>query len=406
MIQKFFHNLLLRRHFWRYATLSEVSEIYISRVLRMAAFHVMGAFVAIYLYQAGYSIAAIGFIWAIFYFFKAIVALPLTKFIAWIGPKHATLISNLLFIPAMVSFALLSELGPWLIIPTFALQGLSTAMYAMAHAINFSKVKSIEHAGKEIAYLNIFEKITTGVSPIIGGFIAFIWGPEATMIVAAVLFAFAAAPLLATGEQVRTNQKLVFRGFPWKLFFKQSVAQFSLGFDVFTSGTAWSLYVAVVILGVSSEGNGVYAVIGVLTSVVLVVAVIASYTYGKIIDKRRGGELMKAGVIGSAITHLLRPFIASPVTVAGLNAGHELAATAYALPYTRAIYDNADISGARITYIGIAEVVANIGAGAGALLVGVLAMATTGEFALKSLFFVAAAMVLLILTARFPLYKK
>lgn len=397
---------MLRRHFWRYATFSEVAELYVSRMLRMAAIYLAGSFISIYMYQIGYSIAAIGFFWAAFFIFKSIVSLPVAKLIAWIGPKHAILVSNLLYIPPMIAFAILPTAGPWLLLPILILQGLSAAMYSIAYLIDFSKVKSVEHAGKEIAYMNIFEKLTTGLSPLIGGFIAFLWGPQVVIIVAAILFALAAAPLLKTGEQVRTNQKLTFRGFPWKLLFGHTVAQFSYGFDVFASGTVWTLFVAVIILGLTSDSNEVYAITGVLVSVVFIVAIVASYTYGRLIDRKKGGELMRAGAIGNAITHIIRPFVISPVVIAGLNAANELATTAYTLPYTRAVFDNADISGARTTYLGLVEVISNFGAGLAALLLAFVALSSSEEFALKSFFFVAAVFALLVLTARFPLYKK
>lgn len=406
MVRKFFHNLLVRRHFWRYATFSEVAELYVSRMLRMAALYMAGSFMSIYLYQLGYSIAVIGFFWAAFFIFKAIIALPLARFIGWVGPKHAILASNLLYIPAMVAFALLSEWGVWLLFVSLIFQAVSATMYSMAYLIDFSKVKSVEHAGKEIAYMNIFEKITTGLSPLIGGFIAWLFGPQVVIIIAAILFALAAGPLFRTGEQVRVKQKLTFKGFPWQLIRGHALAQFSNGFDVFTSGTVWTLYVAVVILGLTATSNDVYAITGILVSVVFIVAIIASYTYGKIIDKRRGGELMKASAVANSLTHLVRPFVVSPVTVAGLNAANELATTGYTLPYTRAVFDNADISGARVTYLGIVEVLSNFGAGIGALILALVATVSTEAFALKSLFFVTAAVVLLVLTARFPLYKK
>lgn len=397
---------MLRRHFWRHATFSEVAELYVSRMLRMAAIYLAGSFISIYMYQLGYSVAFIAFFWAAFFIFKALVSLPVARLIAWIGPKHAILISNLLYIPAMIAFALLPTLGPWLLLPILAFQALSASMYAIAYLIDFSKVKSVEHAGKEIAYMNIFEKLTTGLSPLIGGFIAYIWGPQVVIIVAAILFALAAAPLLRTGEQVRTNQRLVFKGFPWRLLFGHSIAQFSYGFDVFASGTVWSLFVAVIILGLSADSDAVYAITGLLVSVVFIVAIIASYTYGRLIDRRKGGELMKAGAIGNALTHLIRPFVGSPVVVAGLNAANELATTAFTLPYTRAVFDNADISGARTTYLGLVEVLSNLGAGIAALLLAFAAVASNEEFAMKSFFFIAGAMGLLVLTARFPLYKK
>jgi len=405
MIQKALHAILLRRHFWRHATFSEVSELYVSRMLRMAALYIANSFISIYLFQLGYSIAFIGVFWAVFFLFKAVVALPLARLVAWVGPKHAILISNLLYIPAMMTFAFLGTLGPWALLLTLVLQGTSAAMYSIAYSIDFSKVKSAEHAGKEIAYMNIFEKITTGLSPLLGGIMAFFWGPEVVMLIAAGIFTLAAAPLFRTGEQVRVNQKLTFRGFPWKLLRGHAVAQFAYGFDVFASGTVWSLYTAVIILNIATNGSSVYATSGALLSVVFLVAILASYTYGKIIDRRRGKELMRAGVIANAVTHAVQPFVVSPVTVAGLNAANELATTGYTLPYTRAVFDNADLSGARTTYLGVLEAIANFGAGVGALFLATVALTIGDEFSLRSFFFVTAAVVLLVLTARFPLYK-
>jgi MFS family permease len=406
MVRKFFHTLLLRRHFWRYATFSEVSELYVSRMLRMAALYMAASFMSIYLYQLGYSVATIGLFWAGFFFFKTLIALPVARFIAWIGPKHAILISNLLYIPAMVSFALLPEYGTWLLCVSLVFQGMSATMYSIAYMIDFSKVKSVEHAGKEIAYMNIFEKITTGLAPLVGGFIAFLFGPQVVIIIAAILFAAAAVPLFKTGEQVRVKQKMTFRGFPWRLLFAHSLAQISSGFDIFASGTVWMLYVVILILGITSGNNSVYAVTGALVSVVFIVAIVASYTYGRIIDRRRGGELMKVGAVANSLTHLLRPFVTTPISVAGMNAANELATTGYTLPYTRAVFDNADLSGARVTYLGLVEVQSNLGAALGALILTIIAYLSSEKFALQSFFFIAAAVALLVLTARFPLYKK
>ena len=235
MVKNFIHIIFLRRHFWRYATFDEVAELYVSRMLRMAALYLISSFMSIYLYQTGYSVAQIAFLWCGLYMFKALASLPIARLVAWMGPKHSILISNILYIPAMIGFALVPQWGVGLLIPTFIMQGISAAMYGIAYNVDFSKVKSLTHAGKEIAYMNIFEKVTTGISPLIGGFIAYFWGPQVVIILAAILFALAATPLLRTGEPVRINQKLTFRGFPWGLLFRHSLAQFGTGFDVFAS---------------------------------------------------------------------------------------------------------------------------------------------------------------------------
>ena len=405
MLQNLFHKMLLRRHFWRHATYSEIAELYMSRILRMAALYIASAFMSIYMYQNGYGIGQIALFWSAFYLFKTIVALPIAGIVARIGPKHAILFSNLMYIPSMIGFAFLPIAGPWLLLPVLIFQGISGTMYSIGYTIDFSKVKSVEHAGKEIAYMNILEKVTMSLSPLIGGLLAYFFGPQIVLGVAGVLFAFAAVPLFNSGEQIQTGRKLNFVGFPWRLIRQHWMAQTAVGFDIFTSGTAWTLYTAVIVIGISSS-NDVYAITGVLLSVVLIATLISSYIYGKIIDKRGGRLLMKASVIANSLTHLMRPFITSPIMVAGANVANEVATTGYTLPYTRAVFDNADLSGHRVTYIGMVDVLANFGAFLGAAILGILVIVAGSTFALTNFFFVAGVVVLLVLTAHFPLYKK
>lgn len=405
MVRRFFHNILTRRHFWRYASYDQVAELYASRVLRMTAQYLMNAFVSIYLYQIGYTIPMIALLWTGFYFFKTAIGLPSARLVAWIGPKHSIMVSNLLYIPAMVLYTMLPGGESWMLFVAFGLQAVSAMLYSIGYAVDFSKVKSPKHAGREIAFMNIFEKVTTGLSPVVGGFIAYFWGPQVVITIAAILFALAAVPLMRTGEPIRINQHLTFRGFPWRLLRRHSIAQAAYGFDVFSSGTVWSLYIGVIVIGISDSSNEVYAVTGILTSVVFVAAILSSYTYGRLIDRRKGGSLLKIATIGSALTHLVRPFVQTPVMAAGVNASHELATTGYLLPYTRAIFDNADLSGARVAYIGWTEVISNFGAGLAAAILTVAATTFDGEFAIRNFFFLSAAAVLLIATARFPLYK-
>lgn len=405
MIQNLLHRILVRRHFWRYATFTEVSELYASRMLRMLALNIAASFMSIFLYQQGFTIPFIALFWCIFFFWKTIIALPAAAITARIGAKHGILLSNLMYIPSMIIFALVPVYGPWLLTFVVLLQGTSAALYSISYSTDFSKVKSILHAGKEIAYMNIVEKVTTGLSPLIGGLLAFAFGPQVVLIVAAVLFSLAAAPLLRTGEQERPRQKLNFKGFPWHLIRPNIPAQIAIGFDVFTSGTVWSMFVAIFILGVTAT-NSVYAANGALLSVVLFAALGASYTYGKLIDRKKGKELLRIASIANALTHATRGFILSPVSVAGLNVANEAATTGYTMAYTRAMFDNADLSGERVTYLGLVEVQSNLGAAIGGFILFILASNMGDRPSIHLFFFIAAGVVLLIATAKFPLYRK
>ena len=395
----------MRRHFWRHASFSEIAELYASRVLRMLAMHIAASFMSIYLYQQGYPVWMIAAFWGVFYLFKAFISVPMATIAAWFGPKHGILVSNLLFIPSMIAFALAPDYGSWLLIFVILFQGTSGALYSISYGIDFSKVKSVEHAGKEIAFMNMVEKVTTGLSPLIGGVIAYLVGPQIVLIIAAFLFTLAALPLLRTAEQVTPHQKLDFKGFPWHLVRPNIIAQMAYGVDVFTSGTVWSLFTAIFIIGIAAD-NQVYAANGALLSVVIFAALGSSYAYGKLIDRNRGRELLKYAAIANAMTHFLRPVTGSPLAVAGLNVANEAATTGYSMSYTRGIFDNADLSGRRTTYLGIVETFSNLGAAIAAGMLVVLTMLLGDQKALETFFYIAAFIVLLIATAKFPLYRK
>jgi MFS family permease len=405
MLQKIIHAILLRRHFWRHATFSEVAELYASRLLRMVAINLAASFMSIYLFQQGVSILIIVLAWAGFYVFKTIASLPIAAIVAWIGPKHAILASNILFIPAMVGFALLPEIGIGALAIVLLFQAVSSTLYSIGYEVDFSKVKSIEHAGKEIAYMNIVEKVATGLSPLVGGLLALFVGPQVVLVVAGLLFLVAAVPLFKTGEPLLPHQKLSFKEFPWRLVRGIAVAQAARGFDIFASSTMWSLYVAIIVIGVTAS-NDVYAIKGILLSVVLFAALGASYAYGKLIDKRRGKELLHIAIIADAFTHIIRPSVGMPISVAGLNVANEVATTGYVMAYTRGMFDSADLSGHRTTYLGVLEAIANAGAAIAALTAAVLVAFVGPETAFAYFFYVTAGVVLLILTARFPLYRK
>ncbi len=403
MIKQLIHRFFLRRHFWRYATFSEVAELYTSRILRMMAVGMSTVFMSVFLYQNGYSVQFIAGYWMVYMFFKALIALPAAKYTALFGPKHGILLSNLLYIPSMILFAMVPQLGIPAIIGTALLQGVSMTLYDICHLTDFSKVKSAEHAGKEIAFMNILDKVATSLSPLAGGMIALVAGPQATMYAAAFLFLIASLPLFKTGEPVPTHQKLVFRGFPWRTVWRGFIAEAAVGFDSVASNIVWLLLVALTVLGIS--GNEVYAQLGALLSVVLLAALASSYVYGVLIDRRRGGELLKTMVVVNAFLHLARPYVQTPASVALINATNEVATTGFSMSFIRGIFDTADRSGHRVTYLGFIAMAVNLGMSAAAGLLLLFVSLFEPTLGMRLFFFVAAPITLLIATANFRLYR-
>ncbi len=404
MLQNFIYRVLERRHFWRYSSFSEVAELYTARTLRVIAIYIASGFASVYLYQEGYSLTFIMTAWAAYYCLKV----PLSFFSAYVaakfGPKHGILASNIFHIPAMVALGFVPNIGFFGVIIWGVFMAISASLYQICFSIDFSKVKNVEHAGKEIGFMNILEKIAVGISPIFGGLIALWFGPQVVMWVAAVFFIFAALPLLRTAEQTHTHQQIKFRGFPWRMAWRSMVSEIGIGFDIIATATVWGLFLAVVIF--PGAGDELYVKLGTLSSVTILAAVATSYTYGKIIDRSQGGTLLKVSVIVNALVHISRPFVTTPASVVGTNITNEVATTGITMAYTRGIFDTADLSGHRIVYLAVTDVFANLGALlACAIILTCIALFGDSE-GMRVFYFITAGFVLLAGTAKFHLYRK
>jgi len=405
MIQRLIHRLLERRHYWRTVGFSELAELYASRLLRLMAVNLVSGVAGIYMYQLGYPVWFIVGYFAMYFALRGVWAIPSAYFIARMGPKHAILTSNFLFIPALAALAQLEHLGVGALALYAVLQSLAVTLYSIAHHVNFSKVKHTEHAGKELGFMSIVEKVGTALSPVLGGFIAYLFGPEITMWVACGVFVLSAAPLFLTAEPVMTHQRIIFRGFNWRSTWRNMVAAGAVGVDQLSSAALWSLFVAIAILGTTS--NVVYAQIGGLMSIAFVASLVFSRIYGQVIDAHRGGALLNASTVGNFLLHLARPFAATPLGVVLINIANEAMTSGYGMPFLKGQYDTADsLPGYRIVYMSLMELAVCMGGALFGLAVTLLVLAFGDVRGMQAGYVVAALGILPILLHGFPALKR
>lgn len=363
MLQKFIYRLFSGRHYWRRVSFDEVAELYASRLITVFAINIVNMFAAVYLYKMGYSVVFIALLYACLYACKVPFSILVAKYAAYFGPKHGILMANILRIPSLIAFALVPFAGEhafWAVLAFGVFQQMASTFYDLCYMIDFSKVKSVEHAGKEIGTMQIIEKIARILSPLIGGTIASIYGPEVTVIIAIVLFVVAAVPLFRSVEPTRTHNKLKVSGFPWQLSLPSLVSQSVSGYDFVASGVTWTLFMTLFVFG--SLGDSVYAALGGLASLGVLVSMVTAWTFGQLVDRHKGSILLSLGTVGNTIIHLFRPFVTSGAGVMGVNIASETATSAYAMPFLRVLFDVADNSGFRITFLMFAEMTVNFGA--------------------------------------------
>jgi len=401
MLQKFIYRLFSGRHYWRRVSFDEIAELYASRLVTVFAINMVNMFASVYLYKLGYSVGFIALLYAALYACKVPFSIVVAKYAAYFGPKHGILMANILRIPSLIAFALVPIAGEhafWAVVAFGVFQQMASTFYDLCYMVDFSKVKSVEHAGKEIGTMQIVEKIAKILSPLIGGAVASIYGPQVAVIIASVLFVGAAVPLFRSVEPTRTHNKLKLSGFPWQLSMPSLISQSVSGYDFVASGLTWTLFMTLFIFG--SLGDSVYAALGGLASLGVLVSMITAWTFGQLVDRHKGGILLSVGTVGNAIIHMFRPFVTSGAGVLGVNIANETATSAYGMPFLRVLFDVADASGFRITYFMFAEMTVNIGAMLACLVLALGVSVLGVREGMVAAFFIAAGYEFVMLLSR------
>lgn len=337
------------RAYWRTAPFAEMAQLYAARFLRIIAQNLIGAFVSVFLYQRGYPIELILLIVGGYYVSRVIMSFISAYVVAWFGPKHSLLFSNLLAVPALVALAMIEQYTVWAVGAYFLFESMALSLLAVASDTHFSSIKTDHKAGKELGWMYSIEKLGSGLAPFAGGLLAYQFGPESVMWLSAVVMVASALPLFGTPERVRNRQRIIFQGLPWREVRQQYIARMMMGADQATTATVWSLFIVVAILGV--ESNRVYAELGVFFSISFIVSLLISRVYGSLVDKNKGDQLHRFGIGLNALLHLTRPAVSTPVGIGMANAMNEAATIAYAMPYTRGQYHVADnLPGYRVVY--------------------------------------------------------
>jgi MFS family permease len=360
MLKALITRLLERRHFWRVVDFGELSELYATRLLRILAVNMMSIFTLVYLLRNGFGLPAVMLYGLIYGALKLLSVWPSGYIVARIGPKHSTLISNIFYAAALISLSFLPKYGVVMVGIFAIIQAFSTTLYSISHMVNFSKVKHIDHAGKELGFMYTMEKIATALSPLIGGLVATTFGAEWTLYIATVIFFIAAAPLFFTPEPVETHQKIRFSGINWRRIWPSLVGQGGIGIDQVTSGGVWSLFLALIVF--AGSGDAVYAQVGATASITLLSGLLVARIFGILIDRKKSAQLLVVGAFGNSVLHLVRPLIATPGAAISMNMANEVFTTGYNLPFLKGIFDMADsLPGYRIAYVATTEIALDIG---------------------------------------------
>lgn len=350
MIQKFIHKILIRHHFWRHADFDELSEVYVAMMLRSLALGIIGVFIPIYLITLGYGFAGVAQFFCFLFLSRVFMDIGAGYIVARFGPKHGMLVSYILEIVA-AGMLLTLESASWPLFVPAVIWGASNSVFFVAFHVDFSKIKHSDHGGKELGMVNIAEKIGHTIGPAIGGLAATLFGPQYLFLFAVILLLFGLVPLFRTAEPVKTRQHLDYKSFDVTPVIRDYFSYTFLALEHNIALVLWPTFLALFVFD-----ENIYATIGGLTSIGVLVAIASAYVVGKLVDAKRGKQLLQVSTVTNAVIHLFRPFTGSLPLALGINMSSEALAVGSRISYTKGWYDAADSqSGHRIVYLSSIE---------------------------------------------------
>ncbi len=397
MIKNFIHRLLRHRHPWREITFNELSEIYMTMVLRSLALSMTGIFVPIYMYRLDYSVPAILSVFAFYFSFRIILDFAAAFTSARIGPKHTLVIGQMLQIASSALFLTLPQHN-W---PMFLLGGVwgaAASFFFIPFHIDFSKIRHKKNAGKEIGFEQIMEKVGFVLGPVVGGVVATLLGSQYIFLVSIVLLIGGLWPLFQTREPVRIRQKLDFRYFPVHHITKHMPSYIGLNVENTLCLMMWPLFLGMFVI----SDSGVFAKVGIISSISVAISLLSTHAVGRTADNDKGRSLLRFAASTNAVLHLLRPFVTLYPVAFGVNVVNEAVTVGYRLPYTKGHYDTADdFPGYRIVYITTLEVLGCIAKATTWWILVLFSQLETGKPLFYVAFAIAAVSSLLIMTEKF-----
>lgn len=401
MVKQIIRNMLLRRHFWRDVGFDELTELYVSNMLRVFAISVLMVFVPFYLYQHNYSVSEVFATFGSFFAARMVCDICAAYSVARFGPKHTMILSNVMQIISAALFLSVPQYH-WPFWLLGSLYGASASLFFVAFHVEFSKIKHAAHTGKELGSMQVFEKVAAILGPIIGGIAGTAFGSPYIFAVASIVLMLSLWPLLRSAEPVRTHQRLRFSELPLYRIKRDVMAYAALGVENTICINLWPLYLSLFALG----GN-VYAKLGALTSAAVVISVIAAHVIGRLIDRGNARFVLRVSVILNATVYIFRPFVHSLWAAFGTNVVNEIVTTGYRLPFLKGVYNAADdLPGLRIVYISSLECISSIVKGTIWFIFSILSLAVNVRVVIVIGFCIAGIASMFIMSERFRALSK
>lgn len=338
-----------------------INRLYLHSGLQSFAFNGGSVFSYVYLLKAGLANYLVFFTIAAVILLRLVLRLALLPIVHRIGLRNGLILGTLI---DASSFLLLGQVhgpGAWLL-AYMLLSSCGTAFYWTCYHASVTRLGDTEHRGAQVSAREAIFAITGIIAPLVGGFMLTIFGPVYAFAFTALIYAFAAVPMLGAPRMVVEREAQLSREakvFAGGLAFSDGLVAAAVNFG-------WRIVLFQTLGESFNNYGGALAVAGLAGAVVGLIG-------GRLIDLGHHRRSVQIGLAFMICTILAETFgYASPWSAIAANMIGAVAGPIYMSSIMAPLYNVGQSSACAFRFNVVAENGFDCGAGFGALAAGVL----------------------------------
>ena len=349
--------------------ISEHMALYLTQTLRIFAVSLIGVFLPIYIYINSHNYMIFhsnqtinGILWGFSYFFLRsfgvlVFTTLLGKLIFSRFHLNRSLFASLILQIFEIILWFHAKNNLYLMLLAGLLAGLKVTLYWIPYHVYFVKKFKGNSYGQRTSVRFVLEKLTSGITPFLGGLVISLFGFDVLFVFSIVLILAAGLPiLLAVHEWKHRDHNLVdvYNNFiKNKKYRLMNIAYLAEGSEVTVYFIVWPI---LMFLGLTS-----FVKIGSVISIATVISVFTAIIAGRSMDKFGSKKIHAIGVFFNTLLYIPRVFIVKPIWLYVIDIADRINSPLYSLPNMALAYEKAKRSVSSSDYIIYREIMIHTG---------------------------------------------
>jgi MFS family permease len=312
----------------------------------------VGVFIPLIILHSGRSLQVVAGFYIAYALIKLVFNYPTVRIIQRFGAHVAlgcSFVAGALQMLSILWFSRTSSL--WALLLGAAALALTNACLWNSMHVHISKIMDRTTKSSSMATMNIIQQFTSVIAPLIGGFVAALFGSQWVLLLALAFTLMALWPLQHMGRMEQDDStkiaiKYNLKGAPPR----DLLANFCFNIDTTVGVMLWPVYLAVAIAN--------FKAIGAITGISALAAIVMTAIAGRRGDKGHDRSVLREGITASSLIHILRLLAVTPVTITLLSVGYRASLAYFQNAWSSTYYWHAKDAG--INYIMSMEIACDI----------------------------------------------